>query len=155
MSNINLIMNKIKMAIEPIYKDFIGKYIGDVTIAFSTSTENKCQKTFICFKTMRTALIELLDHNITEHEIITFMRHFAAKSSENSLNQCDRNVIQSLVHLELNRNLWDDLTRLKEYIYHLDPINFNGYLPEKQLHSIVLACRLPIKSILIENMFSV
>lgn len=154
-SNINLIMNKIKMAIEPIYKDFVAKYLRSVTAEPCNQKDKRQQKVFICFKTMRVALRDLLGADITEHEIVTFLRHFSVESCQNRGQKCDRNVIRSLIQLELSRNLWDDVARMKEHIYHLDPDNTTGYMDERQLRSLILACRLPIKSVLIDNMLSV
>lgn len=153
-ANINSITSKIKMAIEPIYKDFCAKYLGDV---MTTKSPNSQQRTYICFDTMRKALIDLLGNNIVEHEIVTFLRHFSAFNSSNAAGKknCNRAFVQSLIQDELNRNLWNDLQKLKEYIYHVDPVNYNSFMPANKLYSIVQGSRLPIKQPLIEDMFSV
>lgn len=151
-ANINSILSKIKKAIEPVYKEFVARYLGNLLSAGQKSSS--AQRTYICFDTMRGALIDLLGPNITEHEIITFLRHFSASKSQNT-KTCDRNFVQALVHAELNRHLWDDVTRLKEHIYHIDPINYEGFLPKQKVRSIISACRLPIKDVLVDEMFSV
>lgn len=145
MSNIELIVQKIRTAIEPQYKAFVAKYL------YNSATSASNGK-YICFSTMRNALVDLLGSNITDHEIVTFLRHFAVESAS---DPCNRNVIRSLVHLEMNRNLWDDMARLKEHLYHLHPNELHGFLPENELYTITKACRLPLPNDLIRKMFSV
>lgn len=146
MANIDSIMQKIRTAVKPQYKEFVAKYLA----GSSTSSHGG---TFVNFSTMRNALADLLATNITDHEIVTFLRHFAVESP--SSGRCGRNVIRSLVHLDLNRNLWNDMARLKEHIYHLYPSQMNGFVPEKELQTIVKACRLPLSHDLICKMCSV
>lgn len=148
MSNIELIVQKIRTAIEPQYKDFVAKYLCDSAASGSPGT-------FICFATMRKALVDLLGSGITDHEIVTFLRHFAVNPATDASGRCGRNVIRSLVQLELNKNLWDDMSRLREHIYHLHPNNLDGFLPEDELQTIVKACRLPLPHDLIRKMLSV
>lgn len=148
MSNIELIMQKIRRAVEPQYKEFVAKYV-------CSSAASGSGGTYICFSTMRKALYDLLGSGISDHEIVTFLRHFAVDSAASGTSRCGRNVIRSLVHLELNKNLWDDMARLREHIYHLHPKNLDGFLPENELQTIVKACRLPLPHDLIGKMFSV
>lgn len=151
MSNIELIMQKIRTAVEPQYKTFVAKYLSNASASAGGS-----EGTFVCFSTMRNALVDLLGTSITDHEIVTFLRHFAVDStSGGGSDRCSRNVIRSLVQLELNKNLWDDMARLREHIYHLHPNNVDGFLPENELRAIVKGCRLPLSNDLIHKMLSV
>lgn len=152
LSDIKAIMRKIKMAIQPIYKEFIGKYLGN---AFQSVPCNAMQHIYICYDTTRSALIDLLNDRITEHEIITFARHFRAVKNSTTLSNYNRHKVQALVQLDLERDLWDDLEQLKEILYEVDPVNLSGYLASDRLYSIVVGCRLPIKSVSIDDMFSV
>lgn len=152
LSDIKAIMRKLKMAIQPIYKEFIGKYLGN---AFQSVPLNTMQHIYICYDTTRNALIDLLNDRITEHEIITFARHFRAAKNDTKFGSHDRHKMQALVQLDLERDLWDDLERLKELLYEMDPVNLSGYMPPERLYSIVVGCRLPIKSVSIDDMFAV
>lgn len=148
MANIDLIMQKIRTAVEPQYKEFVAKYL-------CSSSETSSGGTFVCFSTMRNALVDLLGAGITDHEIVTFLRHFAVDLPSSESGRCGRNVIRSLVQLELSKNLWNDMARLKEHIYHLHPNNLDGFLHENELQIIVKACRLPLPNDLIWKMLSV
>lgn len=100
-------------------------------------------------------MFNLLGANITEHEIVTVARYFSAENTENPpATICNRDIIRSTVHWELSRNLWDDIERLEEHIYHLVSDVF-GFISENTLYKSIRACRLPLKPSLIENMFSV
>lgn len=106
----------------------------------------------MCFDTLRTALIDVLGDDITEHEIVTVARYFSAEHKAET--HCNRDLIRSVVHLELNRALWDDLDRLQEHLYHIDPTN-SGYMSEALLRSAIAACRIPLKPTLVGFMFAV
>lgn len=147
-ANIDLIMQKIRTAVEPQYKEFVAKYLCN-------SSASAFGGTFVCFSTMRNALIDLLGSGITDHEIVTFLRHFAVDSATGELGRCGRNAIRSLVQMELNKNLWNDIVRLKEHIYHLYPNDSDGFLPKSKLQTIIKACRLPLPNDLISKMLSV
>lgn len=154
MSNINSIMSKVKAAIQPIYRKFVGKYLANVSTT-SPSSMSKQQKMYICFNTMRKALDDLLGNTITEHEVITFLRFFSIVKSSNRIECYDRYTMQALVGIEFNRPLWDDAKSLRTFFYDLDPNCLKGYLPKEKLRSIVIGCRLPVKDDLINMMFSV
>lgn len=153
MANISSIMSKIKEAIEPIYKDFIGKYLGVVPLTEKGSMPETIQ---ICHDTTAFALRELLNDKITEHEIVTFLRHFdARKQMKQSTQLYDRSTVQSMVQMAIANKLWDDFEAIKELIYDLDPENHNGFMKQAKIRTIIKGCRLPIKDILIGDMFSV
>lgn len=98
-------------------------------------------------------LIDLLGDAITDHEIVCLVRHFA---SERRIVGpiCDRETVRAIVHWELNRNLWDEMDRLREHLYHLDP-HQGTHMGAVCLRSAVMSCRLPLQPVLVENMFSV
>lgn len=154
MANISSIMSKVKEAIEPIYKDFIGKYLGVVPLTEKGSTMPETIQ--ICHDTTAFALRELLGDQITEHEIFTFLRYFdARKQMKESTHVYDRSTVQSMVQMAIANKLWDDFDAIKELIYDFDPENHNGFMKSAKLRSIIKGCRLPIKDILINDMFSV
>lgn len=156
MANISSIMSKIKGAIEPIYKDFIGKYLGVVPLTEKGSTIPP-ETIQICHDTTAFALRELLNDKITEHEIVTFLRHFDARKQMKSATQSvyNRSTVQSMVQMAIANKLWDDFDAIKELIYDFDPKNHNGFMKPAKLRSIIKGCRLPIKDILINDMFNV
>ena len=63
-------------------------------------------------------------------------------------------MVRSIVHLELTKNLWNAMERLKEHLYHIDPKE-TGYMNPQKLRFAIISCRLPLQSDLIEKMFSV
>lgn len=152
MANISSIMSKIKESIQPIYKDFIGKLLGRTT---STQNDSEPEMIKLCYYTTSNALRELLGNRITEHEIVTFLRYFNADKSLKHSQTCDRSTIQSMVQTAIAKTLWDDIQGIKERIYEQDPANHNGFMRREKLCSIMKGCRVPIKGILIDDMFSV
>lgn len=152
MANISSILSKIKEAIKPIYKGFIAQYLGVANIAETANSPNAIH---MCFDTTTLALRDLLANRITEHEIVTFLRYFSADRSSNASQPRNRTTVQSLVQMALATNLWDDIQALREFIYEFDPVNHNGFMPAAKLRTIIKGCRLPLKEILIDDMFSV
>lgn len=148
LANVSLILSKIRTAVAPIYKEFFTKYLGSDISTFS-------QNAFVCVSTTRSALIELLDGNITEHEIVTFIRHFSIKNTNDVARSSTRNAIRSLVQMDLARSLWDDLADMKVLIYHLFKEEEGGSLTETQLRTVMSACKLPISPDLIGPMINV
>lgn len=167
-ANVDKIMSKIREALRPNYKNFIAKYLHKVC----ESNMNGKTVSTVCFETMRyicftiarhliefdknynsrDALSDLLGADITEHEIVTVARYFSAEPAPTTI--CNRDIIRSTVHWELSRNLWDDIERLEEHLYHLIPDVF-GFISANTLYKAIRACRLPLKPSLIENMFAV
>ncbi|KAG4065244.1 hypothetical protein HA402_012686 [Bradysia odoriphaga] len=147
-ANVDKIMSKIREALRPKYKNFIAKYLHKVC----ESKLDGGDVSVVCFETMRDALFDLLGTDITEHEIVTIARYFSAETQPAIV--CNRDLIRSTVHWELNRNLWDDMERLEEHLYHLIGDVF-GFVSENTLFKAIRACRLPLKPSLIRNMFSV
>lgn len=152
MANISSILSKIKEAIAPIYKDFIANYLGVASIVETPSNSNAIN---ICNETTALALRDLLGNRIAEHEIVTFLRYFSAGKLSKKSQLRNRTTVQSLVQMALSTNLWDDIQSLKEFIYDCDPANHNGFMPAAKLRTIIKGCRIPIKEILIDDMFAV
>lgn len=151
MANISSIMSKIKEAIKPIYKDFIGRFLDVASL-----TEAQPDRLNICYDTTALALRELLGNRITEHEIVTFLRNFSAERIQCTTPKAlNRTTIQSLIQMELTNRLWDDLQSLKEFIYDFDPENHSGFMPPSKIRTIIKGCRLPIKEVMINDMFAV
>lgn len=157
MANISSIMSKVKEAIKPVYKDFMDKYIGVVPLAESHSNQQLIK---ICYETTAWALKELLGSKITEHEIITFLRYFGGEKVGMNTSTAPksvycRSIVQSMVQTEIANHIWDDVQGVKERIYELDPKNHNGFMLPAKLRTVIKSCRIPIKGILIDDMFSV
>ncbi|KAJ4428509.1 hypothetical protein ANN_24551 [Periplaneta americana] len=68
-SNIILIINKIREALKPIYKQFVCEYL-------QTDPE---QVGIICYTKVSKVLKEIMGDNITHHELITLARHYNAR----------------------------------------------------------------------------
>lgn len=147
-SNVETIMHKVREAVRPCYKEFVSKYLDRLC----NSTAAGHNVSIVSFETFREAILNLLCDSITEHEIVTLVRHFSAERKLD--NQCDRETIRSVVHWELNRKLWDDMARLKEHLYHLDPVT-TGFMSPRELASALMACRLPLSVALVQKMFAV
>lgn len=96
--------------------------------------------------------LDLLGNNIDEHEIITMARYFSAIPKDKMI--CDREEVRSILHTEFKRNLWNGMDRLREHIYHLDPLN-RGFMSENKLRSTILSNRIPIKPELLTKVFKV
>lgn len=151
MANISSIMSKIKDAIKPIYKDFIGRFLDVASL-----TEGQPNRLKICYDTTALALRELLGNRITEHEIVIFLRYFSAERIQCTTPKAlNRTTVQSMVQMTLTNQLWDDLQSLKEFIYDFDPNNHNGFMPPSKIRTIIKGCRLPLKEVMINDMFAV
>lgn len=98
-------------------------------------------------------LVDLLGDQITDHEIVCLVRHFASEHRAVG-PRCNREVVRAIVHGDLNRNLWDDMDRLRQHLYHLDPLQ-STHIGALCLRSAILACRLPLHAALVDNMISV
>lgn len=71
MANIKLIMEKLKEALTPVYKEFIENHSPS-----SIETDNKVKT--LEYDKFRKALSIYLGDKITEHEIITVARHYSS-----------------------------------------------------------------------------
>lgn len=154
MANIDVIMNKIRNALNPIRNEFMSKYLKHESKKLNDET------TVI-------ALRDILGENITDHEVVTFLRHFDADKSSDGKQSYHRLTIQSVIQRELMKNFWDDVEGLEHRIHSSCPINPNIKSKEcvsiaptmfstpEQLKIIIKSCRIPIKDDLIQNMFTV
>lgn len=148
-SNINNIMAKVRDAVKPIYKDFVAKYMSCVTnVNYGTPPSISV----ICYEDLKRGLLELLCDQINDQEMITLCRYFAAEKKNPQI--CDRERVRSITHLELTRNLWTNIERLRQHLYHLDPSNC-GFMAESKLSSAIRGLRIPLDIELVKNMFAV
>lgn len=139
MADIKTIMNKIKTVIQPIYKDFVAKFLLN-------------DSKFLSYETMKKALIELLKNDITDHEIITVCRHFSAE--QEPADVCSRDAVKATTQLEMKRNLWNSFEQLKSHIFHLNPER-KSYLKESVLRTVIRGCSLPFSAELVDDIFKV
>lgn len=152
LSNLTVILAKVREALRPQYKAFVQPYLGELQ---SAQTESGQKITVASYETLRQLLIGLLQERITDHEIITVARHFASESRAAAVApQCDRETVRSIVHSDLNRGLWDDLDRVREHLYHLQGGQAE-YVRPPVLRSAVMACRLPLQPVLVDHMMAV
>uniref|UniRef100_A0A9I3CJN5 DM10 domain-containing protein n=1 Tax=Anopheles culicifacies TaxID=139723 RepID=A0A9I3CJN5_9DIPT len=148
LSNLGKIVRKLRDAMQPQYKQYVARHMAKVT---QTKIDGRTVST-IPYEGLREILIELLGDRIVDQEIVTLCRLFSAESEQP--DPCDRELVRSAVHAELNRALWSDLDRTKEHIYHLEPINAEWLAPQR-IRTIVKACKIPLDSVLVDKMLLV
>ncbi|XP_055609941.1 EF-hand domain-containing family member C2-like [Uranotaenia lowii] len=148
LSNVSRIVQKIRSALEPIYKKYVAKNMGKVV---HKKIDDRSVAT-VTYEDVRDMLKELLGDQIVEQEIVTICRFFSAESKKADL--CDRELVRSAIHGELTRQLWDNIERTKEHIYHLDPCN-NGYTSAKNIITTIKACRIPLDNALIDALLQI
>jgi hypothetical protein len=148
MSHPAIILTKVRDALQPIYKDFIACYMAKV------KTTEKHGKTieFISYEDFKLLLKDLLKEAIVEHEIVTLCRYFAIETKESI--RAHREEIRSIVQGEITRELWDDLQRTKEFIYHLSPEN-TCFLSDDKVYLTIRACRIPLDPMIVKQLLEV
>ncbi|XP_033227774.1 EF-hand domain-containing family member C2-like [Belonocnema kinseyi] len=130
-ANIKLIMEKVRDFIKPVYKEFVQELT-------SVGTENGV---FVVeYKDLREIVCKYLVDSITEHEIITIARRYSYNETKDFYS---KEYIRALVHTEINRFLWTELSRLEEDILHIDRER-TDYLPRNKLYTILRGCRIPL-----------
>jgi len=144
-SHHGLILTKIRHKIDPIYKDFIACYMTKVR---STQAGGE----FICYGDFKHLLTELLGNEIVEQEIVTLCRHFAVEPKKSPREH--REQVRSIVQGEIYRELWDDMDRLKEYLYHMTPEKMD-FLTDQQCMTTIRACKIPLDIAIIKQLFTV
>uniref|UniRef100_A0A1A9ZYI2 EF-hand domain-containing family member C2 n=1 Tax=Glossina pallidipes TaxID=7398 RepID=A0A1A9ZYI2_GLOPL len=145
LADVKTIMNKIREAIRPTYKNFVCNCLSE-------SGGDQKEVRFIGYESLKRALVDALADNITNHEIITLCRHFSAEQAPPMT--CNKENVLGAVRLELKRTLWNAMDELKEHLYHINPLN-KPFLPEVKLRSTLKGCRLPFSKELIDDMMSV
>ncbi|KAF7391340.1 hypothetical protein HZH66_009820 [Vespula vulgaris] len=140
-ANIKLIMEKLKEALTPVYKEFIQNHSPP-----SVETDQKIQT--LSYDKFKKALCIYLGDKITEHEIITVARHY---SSHEKKEFHTREYVRQLVHTELNRDIWYEADRMKEDLLHWDR-GRTGYLPRNTIYTVLRSCRIPLDVELINSM---
>jgi Ca2+-binding EF-hand superfamily protein len=148
MSHAHLILSKVKNKLAPIYKDFIACYMTKV----KAYKENEMLQEFIGYEDFKTMLHELLGDEITEQEIVTLCRHFSITTKKSPREF--REMLRSIVQGEIYRELWSDIDRMKEFIYHISPNNVD-YLSERDLMRVIRGCKVPLDIAIINQLFTV
>lgn len=137
-ANIELIMNKVRETLKPIYKDFVAE-----NIPIETKT--------IRYDVLRQKLCPIMGEEFTEHEMITISRAFSANCLH---DRYDRQTIRAITLTELKRMLWDDLERTRECFLSRDE-NKTGKLTKQQCYTVLKGCRLPIDQEILERILQV
>ncbi|CRK98354.1 CLUMA_CG011714, isoform A [Clunio marinus] len=145
LSHPTIILTKIRDRLRPIYKDFVARFMTKVKVSEKGE--------FICYEDFKNFLKDLLNDEIVEHEIVTLCRYFAIEIDEDSL-QSQRLNLRSIVQAEIIRELWDDMDRTKELIFHLNPDNIE-YISKEKLLTVIRGCRIPLDIAIIQQMFDV
>lgn len=148
MSNPVIILTKVRDKLRPIYKDFIACCMTKVKVFQADGIT--CE--FICYDDFKTLLKDLLGEAIVEHEVVTLCRHFAVETKESP--RVNREAVRSIVQGEIIRELWDDIERTKEFIYHLSPENV-AFLSDERMMKVIRACRVPLDIMIVRQMFAV
>ncbi|XP_067013861.2 EF-hand domain-containing family member C2 [Anabrus simplex] len=134
-SNILLILEKLREALKPVYKDFVKEYLE--------SDAKKCGVVPYC--EMRRKLKEILGDKITEHEMITIARRYNARKKERKM---DKETLRSIVHTELKRYLFNQFERLLETFRHMDPER-TCFVDRKTAYFVCRAAKVPIDKALL------
>ncbi|XP_054738199.1 EF-hand domain-containing family member C2 [Anastrepha obliqua] len=145
MADIKTIMAKIREAAKADYKSFLCQCLPE-------GAESIKDVKFIGFDSLKRALINLLNDDITNHEIITVCRYFSAEKAPPQ--SCNRETVRAAVHLELKRYLWNAMDELKEHLHHINPLN-KPFLSETKLRSTIKGCRLPFVPELVDDLLLV
>ncbi|XP_046392525.1 EF-hand domain-containing family member C2-like [Ischnura elegans] len=136
-SNVRLIMDKVRTALQPIYKDFIGKYI----------CIDPDQTGVISYHVFWRTIKEVLGEQITDHEILTLARAFPGRV------ECRENLsldhLRPIVHTEIRRNIYHGLERLGEHLKSRDRCK-QGWLPRKEIWACLRASKLPVQQEILE-----
>jgi Ca2+-binding EF-hand superfamily protein len=148
MSHASIITSKVREKMRPMYKDFIASYMTKVQTI--PNANDDCE--FMAYEDFKQMLKDLLGDQIVEHEILTLCRHYGIKQKKSP--RAHRETMRSIVHGILTRELWDDLERLKEYLYHLSPER-SDHLTEQQVLTTIRACRIPLDAAIIRQLFDV
>jgi hypothetical protein len=107
---------------------------------------------YICYEDFKHLLQDLLKDAIVEQEVVTLCRHFATETKDSV--RAHREEIRSIVQGEILRELWDDLERTKEFIYHLSPDNIS-FLSDDKMLTTIRACRIPLDIMIVKQLFEV
>ncbi|KAG8235664.1 hypothetical protein J437_LFUL016037 [Ladona fulva] len=130
-SNIRLILDKLREALQPIYKDFVGKYL----------CIDPDQTGLITYHTFWRSMKDVLGDKITDQEILTLARAFPAKTG--SMDGITLAQLRPLVHTELHRNLFHEYDRMAEDLLKRD-ITRSGWLTKKEIWASCRACQIPL-----------
>ncbi|XP_006618660.1 EF-hand domain-containing family member C2-like [Apis dorsata] len=138
-ANAKLILEKIREALKPVYKEFIQLY---------TTKKLNDEDQILPYEKLREILLQYLKDDITEHEIITIARHY---SSHEKKEFHTREFIRQLIHTEVIRTLWNDLDRLEEDLHNCDR-GRTGFLSRDRIYITLRGCKVPIDVELLNSM---
>ncbi|KAH8323609.1 hypothetical protein KR074_010276 [Drosophila pseudoananassae] len=143
-ADIRRIMEKIRNAVRPEYKQFVLSCKPDGDLGDYTT---------VGFDTLRSTLLSYLSkESLLNHEIVTVCRYFSAEQAMPP--SCDRNRVRAAAQLELKRALWNSAEELNDHLSHINPA-CRPYISESQVRSTLRGCRLPFSLELIEDILQV
>jgi len=127
-SNKDIIIDKVRREVSPKYKDFIAKLLTN--------------KEFVPIPYMRfrQELQKALGPKITEHEILTLGRSYAADQERTRFSL---NCLRRLAHDDLKRALFNAFERLREGFLHRDDSRC-GYVDSRTAYSVLRGARVPL-----------
>ncbi|XP_064535803.1 EF-hand domain-containing family member C2 isoform X1 [Drosophila montana] len=143
-ADIRSIMQKIREAVRPQYKQFVLRCQPNADLRDGTT---------ISFDTLKSTLLAFLSKEaLLNHEIVTVCRFFSAEQMPPP--SCDRNHVRGAAQLELKRALWNNVDEIVEHFSHINP-TCKPYISEAQVRSTLRGCRLPFSLELVEDILQV
>ncbi|XP_034477117.1 EF-hand domain-containing family member C2 [Drosophila innubila] len=143
-ADIRSIMQKIRDAVRPQYKQFVLRCKPDVDLGDNTT---------VSYDKLKSTLLSYLSkESLLNHEIVTVCRFFSAEQMPPP--SCDRNHVRAAAQLELKRALWNNAEELTEHLSHINP-TCKPYISEAQVRSTLRGCRLPFSLELVEDILQV
>ncbi|XP_014259036.1 EF-hand domain-containing family member C2 [Cimex lectularius] len=127
-SNIRLVMDKLREAVKPVYKQFASQFLqGDNFVP-------------IPYATFRNAVKALIGDKITDQEIITIGRYFRHTIEKEPY---PLEILQRLAHDILRKELFIEFHKLREAFQHFDP-DKTGYVTRDIAYSVLRGCKVPL-----------
>ncbi|XP_017868784.1 PREDICTED: EF-hand domain-containing family member C2 [Drosophila arizonae] len=143
-ADIRAIMQKIRDAVRPHYKQFVLRCQPNADLREGTT---------VSFDTLKSTLLAFLPkETLRNHEIVTVCRYFS--SEQMPPPSCDRNHVRAAAQLELKRALWNNVDEIMEHLSHINP-TCKPYITEAQVRSTLRGCRLPFSLELVEDILQV
>lgn len=143
-ADIRSIMQKIREAVRPQYKQFVLRCQPNADLRDGTT---------ISFETLKSTLLAFLSKEaLLNHEIVTVCRFFSAEQMPPP--SCDRNHVRAAAQLELKRALWNNVDEIVEHFSHINPTG-KPFITEAQVRSTLRGCRLPFSLELVEDILQV
>lgn len=160
-SDINVIVEKCRnQFVDKIhYKNLMAKY-------WTGGAGDDDDNTTITSEKVRQLLHELFPSGISEQEVLTVCRHFSVghqrklREDERRSGPENKAMVRSIIHAELQRNLWSDWQELGRYVKYIGAYGEtdNGprdFLSPSKILTVIRGTRLPLNPGQVELMLYV